>query len=234
MSLDRCSLPLAFWCKRAVSAGTALFARRSPSRMAALCGTTPRVVSSNLSLTAMSEISRFFSCLQRDHHRIDLAARRCARAKPVPPGRSPSRGPSAGTGPPVSAGIDCGSRNSARPSAAFWFSRKSCSSADVVMTAMSVGTARLSPMATRARSRRDARAVGARLDRQRLLDGLDQRIDGVGRLHVAEDARRDRRAIELVVGVVERRDHDRLRAVVLVAGEGLEVLGGAYRPGKAR
>ena len=72
---------------------------------------------------------------------------------------------------------------------------------------------------------RDARAVGARLDRQRLLDGLDERLDGVGGLHVGQHACGDRRAVEVVVGVVEGRDHEGLRSLVLVAGEGLEVLG---------
>ena len=53
--------------------------------------------------------------------------------------------------PLISAGIACGSRNSASPRAAFWFSRKSCSSADVVRIFISVGTARLSPILTSAR-----------------------------------------------------------------------------------
>ena len=51
----------------------------------------------------------------------------------------------------MSAGIACGSRNSARASAARWLSRKSCSSADVVRIFISVGMARLSPIFTRAR-----------------------------------------------------------------------------------
>src|SRR4029078_3017140 len=102
--------------------------------------------------------------------------------------------------PLISPGSACGPRDSARPSAAFWFRRKSWSSADVVRIFISVGTGRVSPMRTsgllgarvaetHARAHRgDAGVVGARLDRQLLLGGLDQRRDRLGVLHLAERA----------------------------------------------
>ncbi len=72
---------------------------------------------------------------------------------------------------------------------------------------------------------RDAHVVGARLDRQLLLGRLDQRVDGVGRLHVAEHAGRDRGAVEVVVAELERLDEQRLRSLVLVARQRFQVLG---------
>ena len=77
---------------------------------------------------------------------------------------------------------------------------------------MSVGTARLSPILTRARSA----AMRVLLARDLIGSGFSTALmsgsTASGVLHLAEHARGDRRAVEVVVGVVERRDEERLRA----------------------
>ena len=82
--------------------------------------------------------------------------------------------------------------------------------------------------------RGDARVVGARLDRQRLLRRLDQRVDRVGRLHVAEHAGGDGGAVEVVVAVVERLDEQRLRCARPCSGPAPPGARGAWCPGRAR
>jgi hypothetical protein len=113
-----------------------------------LKGTTPGVTVSKFNCLAIAWISGFFSFSNSTSGGMAGAPIRTNPRRhswkmlaPRPVMNSPL----------IRAGIACGSRNSARPSAAFWFKVKSCSSADVLRIFISVGTARLSPTLTSAR-----------------------------------------------------------------------------------